>query len=334
MRGSCNLVWLDGTRNFSLFMKHFVQTVKVNIEHPVLLLLDNHYSHLAIDVLDYSKDNGVVFLSFPPHSSHKLQSLDRTVFGPPKKIWGPEQQTWMRNNPGKTTTIFDLPGILRKTWPQSAVSGKIVKGFEVTDIYPFNTNIFTDVEYAPSFATDRPNPPSTVDEETTGTNPSNQSSNTTGADEIVSLPVVSTSQDDGHPQKSNSGTVSCAEEWQVLKSFSEQKSKQTKIVVGDGHCLLHAFAMSLESENITVSSMEDNCSKLKNEIEQHLSFYRPFSTNESLIEEIDSYIYANQYKMNTADLVLCALCNALMVMAAMRDQRKFCYNVKSRARSF
>ena len=148
-------------------MKHFVKTVKVNIEHPVLLLLDNHYSHLAMDVLDYCKDNGVVLLSFPPHCSHKLQPLDRTVFGPLKKIWGPEQQIWMRNNPSKTMTIFDLPGILRKTWPQSAVSGKIIKGFGVTGIYPFNRNIFTDVEYAPSFVTDGPNPSSAVDEETT-----------------------------------------------------------------------------------------------------------------------------------------------------------------------
>ena len=131
------------------------------------------------------------------------------------------------------------------------------KGFEVTGIYSFNRNIFTDVEHAPSFVTDRPNPSSTVDEETTGTNPSSQSSNTTGADEIASLPVASTSQDDGHPQKSNSGIVSYAEEWQVLKSFSEQKSsKQMEIVVGDGHCLLHAFAMSLEAEKITVSSIK------------------------------------------------------------------------------
>ena len=141
-----------------------------------------------------------------------------------------------------------------------------------------NRNIFTDVEYAPSFVTNRPNPSSTLGEETTGTNPSNQSSNTTGADEIASLPVAATSQDDGHPQKSNSGIVSYAEEWQVLKSFLE--SKQMEIVVGDGHCLLHAFAMSLEAEEITVSSIENLCSKLKNEIEQHLSFYRPFSTNE------------------------------------------------------
>ena len=35
-----------------------------------------------------------------------------------------------------------------------------------------------------------------------------------------------------------------------------------EIVVGDGHCLLHAFAMSLEAEKITVSSIEDLCSKL------------------------------------------------------------------------
>ena len=161
-----------------------------------------------MDVLYSSKNNGVVLISFPPHCSHKLQLLDRAVFGPLKKIWAPEQQTWMRNNLGKTMTIFDLPGILRKTWPQSAVSGKIIKGFEVTGIYPF-----TDVEYAASFVSDRLNPSSTVDEETTGTNPSNQSLNTTGADEIASLPVASTSQEDGHPQKSNSGIVSYAEEW-------------------------------------------------------------------------------------------------------------------------
>ena len=78
------------------------------------------------------------------------------------------------------------------------------------------------------------------------------------------------------------------------------------------------FLCPLKPKKITVSSIEDLCSKLKNEIEQHLSFYRPFSTNESLIKDIDSYIYSNQYNMNTADLVLCALCNALMVTAVIR----------------
>ena len=78
----------------------------------------------------------------------------------------------------------------------------------------------------------------------------------------------------------------------------------------------------LKPKKITVSSIEDLCSKLKNEIEQHLSFYRRFSTNESLIEDIDCYIYSNQYNMNTVDLVLCALCNnALMVTAVIYEVR-------------
>ena len=77
----------------------------------------------------------------------------------------------------------------------------------------------------------------------------------------------------------------------------------------------------LKPKKITVSLIEDLCSKLKNEIESHLSFYRPFSTNESLIEDIDSYIYSNQDNMNTADLVLCALCNALMVTAVIYEVR-------------
>ena len=88
---------------------------------------------------------------------------------------------------------------------------------------------------------------------------------------FASLPVASTSQDDGHPQKSNSEIVSYAEERQILKSLLEQKFKRMEMVVGNGHCLIHAFAMSLEVERITVSLIEDLYSKLKNENEQHLS---------------------------------------------------------------
>ena len=97
---------------------------------------------------------------------------------------------------------------------------------------------------------------------------------------------------------------------------------QTNGNSGGRWTLPHAFTMSLAAETITVSSIEDLCSKLKNEIEQHLSFYGPFSTIESLIEDIDSYIYSNQYNMNTADLVLCALCNVLMVTAVIYEVRR------------
>ena len=46
--------------------------------------MDNHPSHISVDALKLAKDHGVNILTLPPHTSHKTQSLDRTVFGPLK----------------------------------------------------------------------------------------------------------------------------------------------------------------------------------------------------------------------------------------------------------
>jgi len=70
-----------------LFVIVLFYQVRSSPQSPALLLLDNHESHLSIAVLDYAKTNGVVMLSFPPHCSHRLQPLDRTVFGPFKKFY-------------------------------------------------------------------------------------------------------------------------------------------------------------------------------------------------------------------------------------------------------
>ena len=49
--------------NFTKFLEHF-KHIKPSKESPVLVLLDNHDSHLA--VLDFANENYIVFLSFPP----------------------------------------------------------------------------------------------------------------------------------------------------------------------------------------------------------------------------------------------------------------------------
>ena len=80
--------------NFLEFLTHFVSQTKCNKEKPALLTLDNHGSHLSIDGLDYAKRNGLVMLSFPPHCSHKLQPLDRTVYGSFKKHVNSASDAW------------------------------------------------------------------------------------------------------------------------------------------------------------------------------------------------------------------------------------------------
>ncbi|CAG4983519.1 unnamed protein product [Parnassius apollo] len=60
--------WMTGGE-FKTFMKHFIDNVKPSPSNPVLLLLDNHSSHLDIEVVVTAKENNVVLLSFPPHCS-------------------------------------------------------------------------------------------------------------------------------------------------------------------------------------------------------------------------------------------------------------------------
>ena len=43
-------------------------------------ILDNHESHLSIPLIYYCRDNGVILLTLPPHCSHRLQSLDLSVW--------------------------------------------------------------------------------------------------------------------------------------------------------------------------------------------------------------------------------------------------------------
>ena len=43
------------------------------------LIMDNHTSHISVAVIDKAKGNEVILLTFPLHTSHKLQPLDRTV---------------------------------------------------------------------------------------------------------------------------------------------------------------------------------------------------------------------------------------------------------------
>ncbi|XP_045480922.1 MFS-type transporter clz9-like [Harmonia axyridis] len=103
--------------NFIKFAKHFIKYSRASQDKPVLLLLDNHDSHLSIEALDFFKKYGVIVLSFPPHCSHKLQPLDRSVYGPFKNYINTAADAWITNNPGKTMNIYNIPQLAKEALP-------------------------------------------------------------------------------------------------------------------------------------------------------------------------------------------------------------------------
>ncbi|KAJ8362735.1 hypothetical protein SKAU_G00115660 [Synaphobranchus kaupii] len=154
--------WMQGD-DFVVFLQHFTARVKPTPERRVLLLLDNHASHLSLKSIDYCRSNNITLLSFPPHCSHKLQPLDRSVFGPLKRFLDTSVDGWMRANPGSTLSIYDVAGMVRQSLPLAATPGNIQAGFRCTGVWPYNRAIFKESDVSPSFVTDRPPPPALSD---------------------------------------------------------------------------------------------------------------------------------------------------------------------------
>ncbi|XP_065668014.1 uncharacterized protein LOC136088257 [Hydra vulgaris] len=149
-------------QSFLLFMKHFVTHVRCTSQRPALLLRDNHESHINLEILDFAKANGVIMLSIPPHSSHKLLPLDRSVYFPFKKFFNTACDAWMNAIKGKTMTIYDIPSCLRYAFPLAMTMKNMCAGFIVSGICPFNRETFSDVEYMPLKVTHRLEPAVTM----------------------------------------------------------------------------------------------------------------------------------------------------------------------------
>lgn len=79
--GSANPSGWSNDVLFLEYMKHFIKHTKPSAENKVLLIMDNHESHITIEAITLARDNHIIFLTLPPHTSHKIQPLDRTVFG-------------------------------------------------------------------------------------------------------------------------------------------------------------------------------------------------------------------------------------------------------------
>jgi hypothetical protein len=82
--------WTDNETGL-VWLKHFNRhTIKRSNGAYRLLILDGHESHHSVLFEDYCKENKIITLCMPPHSSHLLQPLDVGCFGPLKQAYGRE----------------------------------------------------------------------------------------------------------------------------------------------------------------------------------------------------------------------------------------------------
>ncbi|XP_072392501.1 uncharacterized protein [Diabrotica undecimpunctata] len=113
--GSNATTYPSGWMTYSGFLKffeHFVRLAQPSLDQKHLIVMDNHESHCSLEAVNYARDNGIVFLTIPPHTSHKLQPLDREVFGLLKTYYSQAASNFMLKFPGRTITIYDIAELL------------------------------------------------------------------------------------------------------------------------------------------------------------------------------------------------------------------------------
>lgn len=142
---------------FLVWLSHFKDHTKPTKEKPVLLILDNHASHTTIGAIDYYRENNIIALTLPPHSSHKLQPLDRGFHVALKRFYSNECEKWLRNNPGRTITVFQMCKIFTPSFLKAATPACAAESFKTTGIWPYNPDVFSEADFLASSVTEREN---------------------------------------------------------------------------------------------------------------------------------------------------------------------------------
>ncbi len=102
--------------------------------------------------MDYNMD----ILTLPPHTSHELQPLDVTCYGPMKRGTQTHEMIWYRQNPGKRITIHHLTAITREPFLNAMTPSNIISGFKKSCIHPFKWLEEGDICFSAAKVTDLP----------------------------------------------------------------------------------------------------------------------------------------------------------------------------------
>jgi hypothetical protein len=110
-----------------------------------LLLLDGHVSHVNIAFIEKAISYNILIAVFPPHSTHRLQPLDVSVFSPLANYYSQELDKYIQQSRGfsrMTKRVFW--SVFWPAWQKGVREETITSGFRKTGIHPFSPRVVLD----------------------------------------------------------------------------------------------------------------------------------------------------------------------------------------------
>jgi hypothetical protein len=120
---------------FVKWLKRFIEHVKPTVEKKSLLVLDGHFTHSKnLEAVKVARENGVLLLQLPGHTTHRLQPLDVAIFKPFQTFHDAAVSKRLLSNPGENVTQFVVTALLAEAYSKAAALSNTANGFKATGI--------------------------------------------------------------------------------------------------------------------------------------------------------------------------------------------------------
>ncbi|KAI8509497.1 hypothetical protein Bbelb_133450 [Branchiostoma belcheri] len=107
-------------------------------ERPILLVVDQHSSHLSLKVLKTAMEQKIIIYGLPPHTSHFTQPLDVTVFSSLKTKWATTLESLQAADTRFQVRKTTFPKIFASVQDLTFTPENIKSGFKKTGILPYD----------------------------------------------------------------------------------------------------------------------------------------------------------------------------------------------------
>lgn len=301
---------------FTQWFKHFINFVKPTESDPVLLILDGHTSHTKnIELIDLARANHVIILSLPPHSSHKMQPLDRSFMGPFKAKYSEEIRTFLRTKQ-RNVTQYEVAELFAAAYLRSQSAEIAVNGFKCSGIYPYNANVFKDEDFATEDDNGNDSPTCLTDKtKPTEQTQSNAVQSRVSPCDIHPIPQIKKKKNKrGRPPTKPSLLTSESNKNELLVNAEKSKAKrsnQKQSCVGAQRLAVGKKSPTPKKRK-TVERQFDPKTKLpKNKTEKKAVYIDSFDEGDDSIIHYDDYSSTSETHVPNSEDTRCLICDQL-----------------------
>ena len=148
--------WMEDILGEVWFKEHFIPNC--GKERPQLILLDSHSSHETLGIIEAARNENIILLAFPPHTTQWLCPLDKSVFSPLSREYNRVCSEFMAKSLSNIVNKWEWPSLFQKAYDKTVTKANIKAGFEKCGICPLNPKAIPETAYAPSIPFDCPVP--------------------------------------------------------------------------------------------------------------------------------------------------------------------------------